>query len=140
MIQLARAVQPVTPAFAGVVDEGFRGFLDDDTHRARLRIDRADAIELMAALVVVEVEYAAVRCPHRVEFAAFGEGILVEITRHANLRSIALFDHPLRLRQWIAGLDVVDNLHLRLHAVVWHRFDDRHLSALYLVRFGEDDA
>ena len=56
-------VQPVTPGFVGVVDEGFGGFFDDGAHCACLWIGGEDAVELVPALVVVEVELVAVGRP-----------------------------------------------------------------------------
>ena len=58
--EFAAAVQPMSPAFAGVVDEGLAGFFDHHTDRSRLRIHSEYAVELVAALIVVEVELAAV--------------------------------------------------------------------------------
>ncbi len=73
--ELATAMEPVPPGLLRIVDEGLRGLLDDDAHRAGGGVHREDSIALVAALVVVEIGLAAVRRPGDPDLVGLGEGI-----------------------------------------------------------------
>ena len=67
--QFAGIIQPLAPCFRFVIYKSFAVLLDHRAHRAVRRVDGENTIELMTALVVVEIKFIAARRPAKIHFA-----------------------------------------------------------------------
>ena len=126
--QSIRFREPAALRFGHVVDEGPRGFLYDCPHAPGPGVDGEDAIELVSALIVVEVKFLSRGCPLHGQVPVWSEGIRKEIVGNpVRTALIQPEQHRLHPGQLISRLQVIDRPNLGLKLAGGGRFHQRQL-------------